>query len=242
MKKIAKSILIIAALSTSLTACLTQPAKPPIPLPADMDTTTFIVPASDDFENSRGFIKNIYFINKNGGRPTAQYTLRFEDRNESNFIVHSRVDNGSAGSGIKYLVNYDIKQEDDGYAVTMKPALSTEYQDGLIPFSVPSLSHDQLQENIRNAAVYMNFDVDSKYGVESIKANFKRLTRLTTLGGVITNRNKLVNFSFTATPYRNGSKVVFQVKIYAVETSKNTFDFGILKKEIKEKLTSIVKA
>ena len=33
-----------------------------------------------------------------------------------------------------------------------------------------------------------------------------------------------------------------EVVIFASETSKNTFDFGILEKEIKAKLTEIVKA
>ena len=140
-----------------------------------------------------------------------------------------------AGSGIKYLVNYDVNQESNGYSVTMRPTQSTAYQEGLIgKFDVPSFSPNDLQNTIRNGSVFFKFEIDSKYGVDSVAANFKRLSKKARRGNIITNRDQNVPFEFKAVPYRDGSKTVIEVVIFAAETSENTFDFGILEKEIKE--------
>lgn len=243
MKQIVKSICLISIMAAYLTACKTTPVKPATPLPSDIASTTYVIPASDDLMKHSGFIKNINLKDEFGGRSTAKNSLRFQKQNDQSFVVHRRIDNGSAGSGIKYLVTYDVKQEKNGYSVTMTPSQSTAYQEGLIgKFSVPSFSPDNLQEKIRNGSVFYKFEVDSKYGVESVKANFKRLSKKSGRGNLITNRGQDVPFAFKAEPYRDGAKVMIEVVIFAAETSTNTFDFGILEKEIKAKLIEIVKA
>jgi hypothetical protein len=244
MKKIAKSICLISMMAVSLTACKTSPVKPAIPLPADIAPTTYVIPASKNLiTENNGLIKDINFRDSSGGRSTAKSSLRFQQATQSSFVVHSRIDNGSAGSGIKYLINYDVNQESSGYSVTMKPTQSTAYQEGLIgKFDVPSFSPKDLQDTIRNGSVFFKFEIDSKYGVDSVIANFKRLSKKAIRGNYITNRDQKVPFDFQATPFRNGSKVMIEVIIFAAETSKNTFDFGILEKEIKAKLTKIAKS
>jgi len=244
MKQIAKSICLISILAASLTACKTTPVKPATPLPADIAPTIYVIPASKDLimENN-GLVKDINFRGFSSGSSEAKDSLRFQKTSENSFIVHRRIDNGMAGSGIKYLVNYDVNQENNGYSVTMKPAQSTAYQEGLIgKFDVPSFSPSDLQNAIRNGSVFFKFEIDSKYGVDSVKANFKRLSKRTARGNYITNRNQKVPFDFQVTPFRDGSKTVIEVVIFASETSKNTFDFGILEKEIKAKLIAIVQA
>jgi len=244
MKQIAKSICLISMMAASLTACKTSPVKPATPLPADIAPTTYVIPASKDLimENN-GLVKDINFRGFSSGSSNAKDSLRFQKATENSFIVHRRIDNGMAGSGIKYLVNYDINQESSGYSVTMKPAQSTAYQEGLIgKFDVPLFSPENLQNAIRKGSVFFKFEIDSQYGVDSVKANFKRLSKKAGRGNFITNRDQEVPFEFKAAPYRNGSKVMIEVVIFAAETSKNTFDFGILEREIKTKLTKIVKS
>lgn len=244
MKQIAKSICLISMMAASLTACKTSPVKPSTPLPTDIASTTYVVPASKDLiiENN-GLVKDINFRGFSSGNSNAKDSLRFKKATENSFIVHRRIDNGVAGSGIKYLVRYDINQEDNGYSVTMKPTQSTAYQEGLIgKFDVPDFTPNNLQDAIRNGSVFFKFEIDSKYGVDSVATKFKRLSKKGSRGNFITNRDKEVPFQFKAEPYRNGSKVIIEVVIFAAETSKNTFDFGILEKEIKAKLIAIVKA
>ncbi len=244
MKQIAKSICLISMLAASLTACKTSPVKPAVPLQADIASTTYVIPASKDLimENN-GLIKDINFRGFSSGSSNAKDSLRFQKATENSFIVHRRIDNGMAGSGIKYLVHYDINQESNGYSVTMKPTQSTAYEEGLIgKFDVPSFNPEDLQDTIRNGSVFFKFEIDSKYEVDSVKANFQRLSKRAARGNYITNRDQKVPFDFKATPFRNGSKVIIEVVIFAAETSQNTFDFGILEKEIKAKLIAIVKA
>jgi hypothetical protein len=231
-------------LAASLSACKTTPVKPATPLPADIAPTTYVIPASNDLimENN-GLIKDINFRGFSSGSSNAKDSLRFQKATENSFIVHRRIDNGMAGSGIKYLVHYDINQESNGYSVTMKPTQSTAYQEGLVgKFDVPAFTPSDLQDAIRNGSVFFKFEIDSKYGVDSVAANFKRLSKKAGRGNFITNRDQKVPFEFRTTPYRDGSKVIIEVVIFAAETSKNTFDFRILEKEIKAKLTKIVKS
>jgi hypothetical protein len=244
MKQIAKSICLISMLAASLTACKTTPVKPATPLPADMAPTTYIIPASKDLVMvNNGLIKDINFEGFSSGSENSRNSLRFHENSQNSFIVHRRIDNGMAGSGIKYLVNYSMKQENEGYSVTLKPSQSTAYQEGLIgKFDVPPFTPTELQNAIRTGLVYFEFEIDSEYGVKSVITNFKRLSTPAVGHYYITNRDQKVRFSFNATPYRDGSKVIIKVVIPAAETSKNTFDFGILEKEIKAKLIAIVKA
>jgi len=244
MKKIAQSICLISMMAASLTACKTSPVKPALPLPADIAPSTYVIPASQDLimENN-GLVKDINFRGFSSGSKNARDSLRFQKATENSFIVHRRIDNGMAGSGIRYLVNYEIKQENSGYSVTMKPSQSTAYQEGLIgKFDVPTFGPEELQNTIRKGSVFFKFEIDSQYSVDSVKANFKRLSKKAGRGNFITNRDREVPFEFKAVPYRDGSKVTMEVVIFASETSKNTFDFGVLEKEIKAKLTEIVKA
>lgn len=244
MKQIVKSICLISMVAVSLGGCKTTPVKPSIPLPTDIASTTYVIPASEDLimENN-GLIKDINFRGFSSGSSNAKDSLRFQKATQNSFIVHRRIDNGMAGSGIKYLVHYDINQESNGYSVTMKPTQSTAYEEGLIgKFDVPSFSPTDLQDKIRNGSVFFKFEINSEYGIDSVQANFKRLSKKAARGHYITNRDLKVPFNFKATPFRNGSKVIIEVVIFAAETSKDTFDFGILEKEIKAKLVDIVKA
>ena len=244
MRQIVKSICLTSMLAASLTACKTTPVKPAIPLSADIAPTTYVIPASKNLMmENYGLVKDINFSAFSSGSTNAKDSLRFQKATENSFIAHRRIDNGMAGSGIKYLVKYDIKQENNGYSVTMKPVQSTAYQEGLIgKFDVPVFTPSDLQDAIRNGSVFFKFEIDSKYGVDSVKANFKRLSKKANRGSYITNRNQNVPFDFQVTPFRDGSKVIIEVVIFAAETSKNIFDFGILEKEIKAKLIEIVKA
>jgi hypothetical protein len=242
MKQLVKSICLISMVAGSLTACKTTPVKPATPMPADIATTTYLVPASKNLIGD-GFIQNIDFEGFSHGSKNAKESLRFNKSTASSFIVHRRIDNGMAGSGIKYLVNYDVKQKENSYSLTLKPTQSTAYQEGLIgKFDVPSFTPDELQNTIRNGLVYYKFEVDSKYNEESIRANFKRLSTESSRHYYFMNRDKKVRFTFNTSPYRNGSKVIIKAAIPAAETTENTFDFGVLENEVKAKMIEIVKA
>lgn len=70
----------------------------------------------------------------------AHYGRVFIDNKlPDSFIVHSRVDNGTAGSGVKYKVGYKITPDaNGGYTVGFNPQSRSEYQQGLIgKFPIP---------------------------------------------------------------------------------------------------------
>ena len=247
-------ILVLVAIAS--TACVTT-LSGVTPTPINVAAITYNVPNFDGVIKERGLIRDISFSSTfRSVPPGARYErLLYENITPSSFVVHRRVDNGIAGSGIKYMVNYTVTESNSGYSIIMQPQYYTTYQQGLIGFPVPKFGENDLRNELTSGALYYKFEINSPYNPESVYTNFLRLVKNEGLRPsekdlvtgknfknkfILPLRNKEVRFVVVTYPYRNGSKVIVLAKIPGTETSPNTIDFGVLVREIEQKLMKIV--
>lgn len=248
MNKIVRSSLVISTLLVALTGCKSTPVKPPVSLDENIEETKFIVPMGEEVIK-KGFVKDINFSSMRSGPVEARQLLNFQKAGNGKFVIHRRVQNESAGtryasgSGIRYLVNYSVSQENGNYSVSMKPVQSEAYQEGLIgKFDVPVYTPAHVLSTLRSGTVFFSFEIDSPYSESSVQANFERLVNKDSKGYYLINRDKKVYFQYKVVPYRNGSKANFTVVVPAVETSTGVYDFSILSEEAKAKIESVMKS
>ncbi len=192
-------------------------------------------------------------------RTDAEYhRLRYENLTSNSFVVHLRIDNGVAGSGVKYGVSFNVQKPASGYQVKFQPTTRNAYQEGLIgKFSVPKFNDNDLRGLLSSPQIAYKFEVNSPYNAESITANFMRSAKFVNLPrdwiepvtGKIFNRyfisqlrGKDMMYIAQIYPYRNGSKAVITAVITGVETSPGTVDFGVLIKEARQLLQGIAKS
>lgn len=246
----------------ALAACVsTGPTKEPeiSATPVNAEAIIYKVPNAEGVIRGNGLIKDLSFPPMSSFIGTGHYErLLYQDKTPTTFVVHRRVDNGTAGSGIKYTVSYAVTDGGSGYSVSLKPQEYVTYQQGLIgKFPIPNYEVSDLRNTLASSTLYYKFDLDSPYNSESVYANFLRLVKREGFRPgekdpvtgkiykdrfVLTNRNSEVRFVIEAYPYRNGSKVVVYAAIPGVETSQNVIDFVILIQEIEQKLLNVVKA
>jgi len=77
-------------------------------------------------------IKGITFNRYRYGARSKQNKLMWKVIDNDTFEVHRRIDNGVAGSGVIYLVDYASKQDKDITTLTFKPTKTKTYQQGFI--------------------------------------------------------------------------------------------------------------
>lgn len=190
------------------------------------------------------------------GNISKQQLIRIKNKTESTFELDRRTDNGRAGSGIVYSVDYSLNKNDKNTVLAFKPIKFKTYQEGLImPFSVPDFNESDLVSYITSNQVHYKLEIDSQYNTESIFANFKRLAteerfrqgeKDPVTGKIFKNRfsmpvnNGKIIFSLETFPYRNGTKAVIYLNVPGYLTSDNTVDFNVILSDIKSKLESIV--
>ncbi|NLA17773.1 hypothetical protein GPU89_11310 [Burkholderia cepacia] len=186
------------------------------------------------------------------------YRLRFENLTPGSFVVHARTDNGVAGSGVKYDVNFNVQESPKGYQVAFQPMTRNAYQQGLIgKFPVPNFNDADLRTQLTSLQIVYRFEVDSPYNSESVTANFMRLARPMTArqGWADPVTGKIYSSYFVSTlhgrdmtyvtqvyPYHNGSKAVITAVITGVETAPDTVDFGVLINDARHMLENIAKS
>ncbi|MDY0212853.1 MAG: hypothetical protein RBR06_07585 [Desulfuromonadaceae bacterium] len=262
MKSMLYRIATFSLSAFALAACVsTGPNKAPeiSATPISIEAITYNVPNSEGVIRSGGLIKDLSFPSMSRFIGTGHYErLLYQDKTPSTFVVHRRVDNGTAGSGIKYTVGYTVTDSNSGYSVSLKPQEYITYQQGLIgKFPIPNYGVSDLRNTLASSTLYYKFDIDSPYSSESVYANFLRLVKHVSFRPgekdpvtgkifkdrfVLTSRNNEVRFVIEAYPYRNGSKVIVSAAIPGAETSQNVIDFGVLIREIEQKLLEVVKA
>ncbi len=191
--------------------------------------------------------------------PNARYyRLLFQNLTPASVVVHARVDNGVAGSGVRYQVSYKVDDGANGYQVKFVPGTSTSYQEGLIGrFPVPNFNESDLRKTLSKLQLAYRFEVDSPYNTESVTANFMRRAKPMTdrkgwsdpvMGKVFSTyyvsklRDTEINYVVQTYPSRNGSKAVITALLTGTETSPNEVDFGILIKEARAMLEEIAKS
>jgi hypothetical protein len=191
--------------------------------------------------------------------PNAKYyRLNYENLTPNSFVVHARTDNGMAGSGVKYDVNFKVQESPTGYQVAFQPMTRNSYQQGLIgKFPVPNFNDADLRAQLTSLQVVYRFEVDSPYNSESVTANFMRRAQPVTSrqGWADPVTGKIYSSYYVSSlhgkdmvyiaqvyPYHNGAKAVITAVITGVETSPNTVDFGVLIKDARHMLEDIAKS
>lgn len=188
--------------------------------------------------------------------PGAMYYRMFVKNNTgSSLQVEARVDNGVAGSGLIYDVNYTVKQMRDGYEVVFTPVEKETYQQGLIgKFPVPNFTLENLRSYLTSFNIYYEFDINSQYNPESVYANFARLAQVQNFAAgerdPITNKiyknwfvssvdGKKFRYVLQTYPYHNGTKAVVYASVPPVENSNGVFDYAESIRDIRKQVTDI---
>lgn len=183
------------------------------------------------------------------------YRLLIKNNSGRSFQVESRTDNGAAGSGIIYTINYTIKQLPDGYDVIFTPTEKETYQQGLFgKFSIPNFSLYDLTEYLTSGQLYYEFDVNSKYNPDSVYANFVRLVKTQDHGSgerdPITGKifknwfvssvdGKSFRYALQTYPYHDGTKVVIYASVPAIKNKNGVYDYSEAIKKIREQVTDV---
>ena len=253
------SLALIALLSACAAPTATTPSKeePPRATAVSQAPVTYIVPNDADFAVQPGPVNRLVFVGYQGGEPTKREIVRFNFSSDTGFLER-RTDNGTAGSGKRYTIKKSATVEDQRVVVNFTAIEYVTYQQGLIgKFAVPSYTDEDASKFLKSAYLYVKFEVDSEYNPESTYANFVRLMKARTVragerdpvSGKIfkqefgTNlRGRELSITVETFPYRNGSKALVYARIPGVETAPNEIDFAVLIREVRERLSQIVKA
>ncbi|HXE39833.1 MAG TPA: hypothetical protein VN639_15320 [Azonexus sp.] len=274
MKKILL-LLAVAGVSMIVTGCVTNPSQGGIVqgggiLSTDGDATPInypplkiVVPGDSGIVRPAGksVVGDLVIANYSTTFiSNAHYGRVFIDKKlPDSFIVHSRVDNGTAGSGVKYKVGYKMTSgADGGYVVDFNPESRSEYQQGLIgKFPVPPFNESSLRGYLKSFTLRYKFEIDAQYGSDAIMANFLRMAvvknQATGYADPVTGKiykqyfqvnysGATANYTVQVFPYRNGSKAVINMELPVVETSPSTVDFGQIISDLRKQLTTIVQS
>jgi predicted small lipoprotein YifL len=261
MKKIILLAVVVLSLST-LSGCQSTGLNP-LAIPDaftnfESPEVKFTLP-SQKMSTSTG-ISGISFDSFHNGPSSSQQKLNWKIIDKNTLEVHRREDNGIAGSGVMYKVNYKIDYQGDDLVVTFKPISSKVYQQGFIgKKDVPNFD---ITEFLSTAVFEHKFEINSEYPADSIKANFERLLpkkqtspyemkemMMARMAGkkvsvkdwyvlqLDTSKTWIQVESF---PYRKGSKVVITTKVNTAKSANNTIDVKQVFNEIEKKVASIV--
>ena len=192
--------------------------------------------------------------------PGSLYTrIMVQDQGPGAFTVHARVDNGVAGSGVRYRVNHSEQRNADGsYSVSFTPVSRSEYQQGLVGrFPVPDFTDVGVLTFIKGFTLHYRFEIDSPYPSDAVMANFLRLgapiQRQRGFADPVTGRifrqnfrlsyyNIPADYTVEVFPFRNGSKAVIHMELPTVENNRGEVDFAQIIQDLRQQLTAIVES
>lgn len=250
MKKVALFVISLLIISMS-PAGIAQLSAQDIQL--SNSTITVIIPNDKAVDFSK--ITQIKFDNQWGGNKNHQDKLLVKNVTNNSFNVERRTDNGYAGSGIIYTVNYSIENNNNDTIVKFQPIDYKTYREGLIlRFPVPNFTEQDLTDYIVKQPVYYNLEMDSQYNTESTYSNFvRRVEKIQFQEGerdpvtgkiftdkfVIPYKDKKIFFTLETYPYHNGSKAVVHLVVPGSITSDNVVDFGLILKDIRKQLEDV---
>lgn len=249
-KNLYKKLFITAGLALVLTSCSQITPKAPVSEKlTNASSVTYRLPSN--VKTDLPFERHSRFVNE--GRFS-----RLGYKGSDLIQVEHRIDNGTAGSGVVYEVSKKVETIDGIAVVTFTPVSKREYQEGLIlPFPVPELD---IHSYLSNTQIKHKFEIDSEFPAQSIKANFDRLHRkvnarsfslydeiksdlkLQDAYRLDLNNGAVAVLNVQSFPYRNGSKVVFDVVIQTRKHSDLIIDVVSIVKQIEEIALSTVQA
>lgn len=230
----------------------TTPAATPVTMP----TITYVVPTTPPaYVSQGGVVNDLSFATFDRGPREDRSILSVKREGQTLVVERKRANSADFGSAIVYKVAFASEKQASGYRVALTPESYTTYKQGLISFGVPSFTESDLTAFLHSPVLHYRIEVDSQYGTESTFANLKRLLtsrpfargerdpvtgKIFTQQFVLPYRGKEVLLTADAFPYRNGSKIVMNLRLPSVQTSPNTVDYGVILDEVTRKLTEVV--
>lgn len=261
MNQAVRSFLILCGMLAVGGCVATSPIKQAEPAAATLVTMqpiTYVVPIDEGVIRQRGVIEDLSFADFSSGSKDHRDTLRTKRVREGSIVIERRTDNGVAGSGKQYRVDFTVEKDKTHYKTTLQPISYSTYQQGLIlPFPIPMFSDRDLSDHLLSAQVHYRLEINSEFNSESTHANFMRILKTRSFRSgekdpvtgkvfkqefVLPYRGKEVLFVLETFPYRNGSKAVIYLRVPAVATSPNTVDYKAILDELKAKLIEVVRA
>lgn len=229
-----KTLSILSFILLTLTGCVADgilvPKKQGIQELHNIQVT-YILPT--DAAQASGSLNGLIFQRFNRGDSTKMENLCYS-LTPTGIVVHRRTDNTVAGSGIVYDIDVNTSHKSDSSVVTLTPKTQRAYQEGLIlPFPIPNFN---IETYLSSATFYYQFEIDSNYNADSIKANFDRTLNSSSLelGDV------WVDFNHKVYPYRNGSKVLISANIHSQRSKNGVIDMTYIIEELRQRMQSII--
>lgn len=194
---------------------------------------TYLVPKT--ILTSKG-IYGLNFENRRWGTDTKQEKIRTNFAGQM-LEIERRTDNGTAGSSRIYNVLVTRSEQADN--IVLEPKFESTKQDGLVlPFPLPEFD---LLSYLASAKVNYNFEINSEFSVESIRANFKRsLNQNSSNAYRVDLPNAKVLVEVKIDPYRNGSKVLLNAELYNFKPENNTIDVSRAIIELEKYISNII--
>jgi hypothetical protein len=212
--------------------------KAPKPEPQEIHgmDITYIVPS--DIIKPKGSINGVRFASYNRGTDTRTERLGYQYTSDQ-ILLERRTDNGMAGSGVIYNIALNITPKGNNTIITLHPKTLETYQEGLIlPFPVPEFD---LGFYLHDVAISYQFEIDSNYPPESVKANFDRLLGRKHNGIYrLEKEEDAFEISLKVYPYRqNQSKITIDTEIYNKNKNMLVVDFTEKINGLKRQLQNI---
>lgn len=239
------------------------PTGLPVPAPATGTPVTtpaiiYIVPTTAAYVAQSGIVNDLRFATFDRG-PGADHDMLSVKRDGAVLTVErKRANSSNIGSGAVYRVGVVSNKTATGYQVELKPLTYSTYKEGLVlSFPVPSFTDGDLTAFLMTPMLHYRIEVDSEFNSESTFANLKRLlqsrpfatgerdpvtNKIFTQQFAMPYRGKEVLLTAEAFPYRNGSKMVMNLRLPAVFTSANTIDYNVILEEVTAKLREVISA
>ncbi len=189
-------------------------------------------------------------------RDSFRQRLWLEDIDDTSFVVHRRNDNGRAGSGIQYAIDYSTQDKEDFQEVSFQAVSAETYRQGAIGrMAVPPYDEDELRTMLSSGLVFYRFEIDNPYDPDTVYANFRRLLDAYSfrpnhhnedVSGFNADRFLMpvddmdVRVYIETFPYRDGSKVEGVAILPAPPAQNGVIDFGPLAEEVSERLEAVV--
>lgn len=248
-------------LALLLNGCAAPPGKPEPSLagaatPVTAPAITYIVPTNAAYVAQSGIVNDLNFATYDRG-PRVDHEMLSLKRDGATLVVElKRANSSNIGSAVVYRVGVNTEKSTNAYKVELKPLSHRTYKEGLIgQFALPSFTESDLTAFLLTPMLHYRIEVDSPFNSESTFANLKRLlksrpfargerdpvtNKIFTQQFVLPYRGKEVLLTAEAFPYRNGSKVVMNLRLPAALTSPDTVDYNVILDEVTLKLREVV--
>lgn len=223
--------------------------------PVAMPAITYIVPTNVAYVSQNGVVNDLRFATYDRGSSVDHEMLSVKRDGATLVVELKRANSSNVGSAVVYRVGVATEKIENGYKVELKPLSFSTYKQGLISFGLPQFTERNLEAFLMSPMLHYRIEIDSPFNSESTFASLKRLlasrplakgerdpvtNKIFTQQFVLPYRGKEVLLTAEAFPYRNGSKVVMNLRLPSVFTSPNTIDYNVILDEVALRMREVI--